>query len=423
MAQLKFPGFPRQPLTPIERLVQKKAVAAEAETAVVTAAPGVALAAATKSEADSQWQDINPSQLVETKIESTNPEADSALPSTLTMTKLQLGNGASMEVADNFGATPMQVTTGNNQKLVHTKIVPGATYTRTDLKGAAIFCGMPWTIPLGRTFDKNGAPVMEHEDIRVEFDSRHIGPNKRIAPYKTMIDQEAMTHGGIFTSPCWTRGKMQSLGASPSQAVKVTYTLNLEDDPVLRVMGKGKVEATYILADIGDGQIAFDSILKVTATDKPILLGPVAQHSFLKVGARDTLQTSAGKKFEIKDYVPTGEVLPVTKEQDFTTPKLVNEDKKSLEVVLTGYEGLPEFEITRPDDNLIVKSQMTSTGNSPALLLCDKLGPDNVMAEWVEGGPPNGCRPDVDKSNFTPVVVKLGEPFEMQTRLITRAIK
>ena len=313
-----------------------------------------------------------------------------------TVRKFTLGgsNGPSFKVAENLGATPIQITTKNGTKLLSSTIDDG-NYLRT-LGGAGTVGGIPIVGPAGRTYSKNGkAEIIVDGQTVVSFDKTLLGKNGRIPAYKN----EAMSHGPIFTSQKWNLTKLEQKGPNGVDGIKVTYTLPLLDDDrsdevvdKLLVAGEyskpGQMEAIYTLEPDENGEVRFLSEIKIDPGEgNTMYLGAFAQHTFLASETGDQLQTNAKSEYaapEASPELPTGKIIDVQKKHNFAEAQVIHEDSAgALETVLTGYEGTPTATLIR-ENGLKVVSE--AGGAYDGFLLCNK-GTGNLMLEPIHGAP------------------------------------
>jgi hypothetical protein len=320
------------------------------------------------------------------------------LPEKLKLRTFTIGGagGPSLQIAENFGATPVQITV-DGVKILSTNAVQGK-YKR-DLTGAGTIGGMPIVAPAGRTYDRNGEAAVWNGDTKLfEFPQELIGPGGRIPKYS----DKSMSHGAIFTSANW---KFKHAKTLEDKGVEVVYELDFQnpEDSAIKPMGTGKIQVTYTFVKGEDGKVIFDSKIETRGS---LHLGPVATHTFLSTDASDTLQTAAEQEIQSpqdKPELPTGEVIPVSGKNDFRTEKQVH-GTKDIEVVLTGYDQtedkIPRAVLHRKDKGLLITTEACGIPGYEipgydGFLVCNKVGKDpegspntdKLMLEPIAGYP------------------------------------
>lgn len=356
----------------------------------------------------SVWKDVvlaNIDSISKLKtVVSNSVNSKASLPMMVEVREFKIGNEkASLQIAENIGATPVQIKTADGTDLLWSPIA--SNNYNNQLKGAGSVGGIPIVGPAGRTAYGDDKKPEIHVDGQklVEFDEDELGPDGRIA-----VDGNGVaSHGPLFTSPHWklTAAKMKKNG------VQVTYVLPLNQkgsDPVVDKLvvqqtklnsllegaipniatKPGEITATYTLELDAQGEPRFHSdIIIDPGEDNVMLLGAFAQHTFKASKEGDTLETRAKKEFEAPEdspELPTGELITVQSKHDFSNPRVIHKDKATpLEVVLTDYEMHPKATLVRTDG---YKVTSRAGGDYNGFLLCNK-GKDNVMLEPIAGHP------------------------------------
>ncbi len=351
------------------------------------------------------------------------------LPDELQVRTFKLGGagGPSLQIAENFGATPVQITV-NGKDLLCTNAVEDK-YTKT-LNGAGSIGGIPIVAPAGRTLSDDGQAVMKGADGTrlASFDTELIGKEGRIPADPNGV----MCHGGIFTSQNWKCSGVKRSGEPNNlQAIELTYTLDFEQDPALRAMGKGQIEAVYSFALGEGGKAIFDSRLKVISKEGPVYLGALAQHSFFQTHENDTLETPATEELKTHDQrpeLPTGEVVSIKAkgDNDFSSAKRIH-DVKAREVVLRGYADVPKAILRRPSEGLVITTLANGCADDvpgyDGYLVCHKEA-GKLMLEPIARYPnimnvyKNSNRPEIK-----PVIVTPDQAFRTHYRITAEASK
>jgi hypothetical protein len=329
------------------------------------------------------------------------------LPDVVDVRKFTLGvNGPSIQIAQNIGATPIQITTADGKDLL-TSVITSDNYIR-ELNGAGSVGGIPIVGPAGRlAYGKDHEPTVYLNNMKqVDIKPAWIGKLGRIATAKNdALGKEILTHGPLFTSDKW---KLTAMRTKADKGIELTYTLPLHDedsdvvvdafvDNQVAIEGSagleppaspGKIEAKYTFELDDNGNPKFNSDIRIDPGEgNMMLLGSLAQHTFLASDKGDTLQTNATKEYAAPDdrpELPTGELINVKPENDFSTAKVVHKDvEKKIQTVLTGYEGPVEAVLARTNGLKIISK---AGHDYDGFLLCN-YGDSNVMLEPIAKAP------------------------------------
>lgn len=318
------------------------------------------------------------------------------MPETVVVREFSLGGhgGPSFKVAENLGATPIQITTKDSHKLLTSPI--DADQYKRELGGAGAVGGIPIVGPAGRTFSKNGkAEILIDDKPVVSFEKELLGKDGRIPLY----EDEGMSHGPIFTSQQWKLTKLEQKGPQGANGIRATYTLPLLGEGSDEVVNKlvvagegsmpGKMEAVYTLEPDENSEPKFSSEIRVDpGKNNTLYLGALAQHAFLASEEGDQLQTNAKSEYEApedKPELPTGKIIDIQDKHNFQEARIIHKDSDTgaLETVLTGYDGGISATLIRNNGLKIVSE---AGGAYDGFLLCNK-GDGNLMLEPIQGAP------------------------------------
>ena len=312
------------------------------------------------------------------------------LPFEVNLRTFNLGiDGPKLQIAENIGATPVQIKTADGKDLLWSPIA--ADNYKRELNGAGSIGGIPIVGPAGRlAYGEQLNPGIFFEGSpQLGLNQSWLGKEGRIAKDANGL----ITHGAIYTSDKWKLTQVRTLGDQAQNGIELTYRLPLQDkdsDVVVDAFVNNKkaiegsasvelrakpgyIEATYRLTKDEKGNPKFNSEIRINPGEGDMmLLGSVAQHTFLASQKGDMLQTNANNEYEAREgrpELPTGKLIEIQPKHNFNEARSVHKDQDAagpLEVVLTGYQNGVEATLIREGD-LRIKSK--ASGDYDGFLL------------------------------------------------------